>query len=268
MAPSATTRRATTRPSDHATSSDSCHSADAASSARSSVSGAAERTVASRTPGRRSASAIASHGWPASAEPAGRTAPVPEVSRYDVPPGRSRAIRSGAPGRRRSRRPGRRRRRRWSDPVERGPELLRRRRPGGARPDRHGVRRAARRPGRRRVRARPRTSSATISAARRSPDDRGAVEQRPREPRVGGDPGDRAAAVGHRAVVGHCSEAGERRRGRPPSRPRAAGPSGRARPGRGAPGGDLEGERGEVGGRDLGLGCAARWACSASDQQR
>ena len=81
IAPSATTRRATTRPSDQATSSASCHSADAASRARSSPRGAAERIVASRTPdgGRRRRSPARAARRARS--PRGTTAPVPEVIR-------------------------------------------------------------------------------------------------------------------------------------------------------------------------------------------
>ena len=48
IAPSRVFSSATTRPSDQRTCSSSCHSAGAASSASSSLSGAAERTVASR----------------------------------------------------------------------------------------------------------------------------------------------------------------------------------------------------------------------------
>ena len=83
IAPSRVARRATTRPSGHA---DLVllvpQRGRAASRARSSSSGAADRIVASRTPGRRSASATASQPTPDSAvSPRPSTAPVPDAIR-------------------------------------------------------------------------------------------------------------------------------------------------------------------------------------------
>ena len=100
-------------------------------------------------------------------------------------------------------------------------------------------------------------------------DDPGAVEQRPGQPRVGGDPRDLAAAVGDRAVVG---DGAQRRRAssRAAAIATAGGWSISARPaGSGCPQiaiSSANDVRSAV--AISGSGCAGRWACSAWDQHR
>ena len=238
IAPSRVTRRATTRPSRQATSSLSCQSADPASRARSSVSGAAERTVASRPPGRRSASAIASQGRPASPEPGGsggagagghqvrRGSGTQAGDPVGVGQGHDQADRDvvGEPGRRHR---GLRRAaspRSWATAARHAP---------AAGPPRRRSRSAATRspPGARTSSE----SSATISAARRRAHQVGAVDQGAGQPRVGRDGGDRAAAVGHLPVVVAARPGTAGRRARRPAPPSVAGRAAPARPGRACP---------------------------------
>ena len=226
----------------------------ATSSARSSDKGAAERIVAFGCRGRAVGVRDREPGEPVSAEPGARTAPVPEVIRQAGATGPQ----PGDPVR-----VGERNDESDGDVVGHPPHPAGRRRgPRASRPD-LPARRSSQdhRDGRRaaygaEVGAGACTSSArtsTISAARRGADDRGAVEQRPGEPRVGSH----AAIARPRSVTEPSSvTAPEPGQGRRAAAIAAAGgwSISAGPPGRGCPGRDLERERREIRRRDLRFG--------------